>query len=161
MPAEPGATPRAVPVDPRDPEVAALLSALTAELALGDYAPSETFGYTTEQLLGNGVHLVGVRIGGRLVGVGGVELQGADAGELKRFFVSPGHRGTGVADALIDALTEHARSHGVAALRLETGDKQHAAMAFYRRHGFVEVPRFGPYVDSATSVCMQRDLSRR
>jgi putative acetyltransferase len=34
-------------------------------------------------------------------------------------------------------------------------------MAFYRRHGFAEVPRFGPYVDSATSVCMQRDLSRR
>jgi putative acetyltransferase len=43
-------------------------------------------------------------------------------------------------------------------LQLETGDKQHAAVGFYRRHGFAEVPRFPPYVDSATSVCMRRDL---
>ena len=43
-------------------------------------------------------------------------------------------------------------------LLLETGDKQRAAMAFYRRNGFREIPRYGPYVNSATSVCMQRAL---
>lgn len=64
---------------------------------------------------------------------------------------------------LIDALTaELAGSgyveYGVRALRLETGLRQHAAMAFYRRRGFSDIPRFGPYVDSATSVCMQRNL---
>jgi hypothetical protein len=31
-------------------------------------------------------------------------------------------------------------------------------MRVYRRHGFVEVPRFGPYVDSATSVCFERHV---
>jgi putative acetyltransferase len=148
------------PVDPRDPEVAALLGALTAELALGGYAPSETFGYTLDQLVDNGVHLVGARAGDRLVGVGGVEIQGGGVGELKRFFVSPEHRGAGAADAVLEALVAHARERGVVDLRLETGDEQHAAMAFYRRHGFAEIPRFGPYVDSATSVCMQRDLGR-
>lgn len=147
------------PVDPRSPEVAALLGALTAELALGAYAPSETFGYSVDQLLDNGVHLVGARAGDRVVGVGGVEIQQDGAAELKRFFVAPEHRGSGVADAVLEALMAHARERGVVALRLETGDRQHAAMAFYRRHGFAEVPRFAPYVDSATSVCMQRSLA--
>jgi putative acetyltransferase len=45
-------------------------------------------------------------------------------------------------------------------VRLETGDKQRAAIAFYRRRGFVEIPRFGPYIASQTSVCMQRRLRR-
>jgi putative acetyltransferase len=74
--------------------------------------------------------------------------------------VKPEHRGTGVADALIEALLERARGHELDLVRLETGDKQHAAMAFYGRHGFVEIPRFGPYVDSRTSVCMQRPVRR-
>lgn len=151
-------TPTVEPVVARDPEVAALLDALTAELAGGGYAPSETFGYSVDQLERNGVVLVGARVGGRLVGVGGLEIQDDGVAELKRFFVSPGHRGAGVADAVLEALATRARDRGVARLRLETGDKQHAARAFYRRHGFTEVPRFGPYVDSATSICMQRDL---
>ena len=48
----------------------------------------------------------------------------------------------------------------VAFCQLETGNQQKAAIAFYRRHGFAEVPRFGPYVDSETSVCMQRTQPR-
>lgn len=152
----PELTPSVEPVVARDPEVAVLLDALTVELAGGGYAPSETFGYSVDQLERNDVLLVGARVTGRLVGVGGIEIQDGGIGELKRFFVSPGHRGSGVADAVLEALVGHARARGVVRLRLETGDKQHAAMAFYRRHGFADVPRFAPYVDSATSVCMQR-----
>jgi putative acetyltransferase len=141
-----------------DPEVVGLLEALTAELAGEGYTASETFGYSVEQLQGQAVHLVGARVEGRLVGLGGLELQEERTGELKRFFVRPEHRGAGIADALIATLVEYARYHQLDRLRLETGDKQHAAIAFYGRHGFAVVPRFGPYVDSATSVCMQRDL---
>jgi putative acetyltransferase len=104
------------------------------------------------------VHLVGARVGRTLVGLGGLELQDEATGELKRFYVTPVHRGAGIADALIAALVEHAHEQNVTRLRLETGDKQHAAIAFYRRHGFTVVPRFGPYVNSATSVCMERVL---
>ena len=100
---------------------------------------------------------MGVEVGGELVGIGGLELQG-DAGELKRFFVAPAHRGTGVADAILKELLRLARDQGVDVVRLETGDKQDAAIAFYRRHGFAEIPRFGPYVGSETSVCMERRL---
>ena len=85
-------------------------------------------------------------------------MEGDGFAELKRFYVDPAHRGTGVADALIAALSAYAAERGVRALRLETRDRQHAALRFYARHGFRPVPRFGPYVDSATSICLQRDL---
>jgi putative acetyltransferase len=153
--------PAVEPVSARDPEVAALLDALTAELALGGYTPDETFGYSAEQLERSAVHLVGARVDGRLVGVGGLEVQPGGVGELKRFFVRPGHRGRGVADVLVAALLEHARAGGTHLVRLETGDEQRAAIAFYRRHGFVEIPRFGPYVHSATSYCMERAVDPR
>jgi putative acetyltransferase len=80
------------------------------------------------------------------------------AGELKRFFVDPAHRGTGLADALLDALEAAARDAGARVLRLETGDAQTAALRFYARRGFRRVPSFGPYVGSATSVCLAREL---
>ena len=141
-----------------DVGVAELIDALTAELAAAGYSDEESFGYSTTQLEESGVHLVGAWVDGRLVGLGGVELQDGGVAELKRFFVDPAHRGLGVADAVIEALVEHARAAGTTTLRLETGDKQDAALRFYTRHGFAVVPRFPPYVDSATSVCMQRDL---
>lgn len=143
-------------VSPRDPEVAELLDALTSELAGGGYAEDETFGYSAEQLEQSAVRLVGARVDGVLAGVGGIELQPDGIGELKRFYVLPQYRGSGVADAVITALLRHAQEQGTRRVRLETGDKQHAAIAFYRRHGFAEIPRFGPYANSATSVCMER-----
>jgi len=148
-------------VSARDPEVGALMEALTVDLATGEYLPEQTFGYSAEQLEAKGVRLVGVRVDGALAGIGGIELQGGGVAELKRFYVVPASRGAGIADAVIAALLDHATSQGVTTVRLETGDRQYAAIGFYRRHGFVEIPRFAPYEDSATSVCMQRDLDRR
>jgi putative acetyltransferase len=146
------------PVDVASREVLELVQALDAELAGGDYSDDQMFGYPPEKLRDSGVHLVGVRVGDRLAGIGGVEIQAGGLGELKRMDVVPEQRGSGAADAIVRALVEHARRHGVGVLRLETGDQQYAALGFYRRHGFVEIPRFPPYVDSETSICMQREL---
>lgn len=123
------------PVTVRDPGVVDLIDALTVELAEGGYSDDETFGYSLDQLEASGVHLVGAWREGELVGLGGVELQDDGFAELKRFYVVPAHRGRGVADAVIGALVEHARAAGATTVRLETGDKQHAAMRFYARHG--------------------------
>lgn len=141
-----------------EPDVRALVDALTDELAGSGYTPEETFGYSAERLEEAGVHLVGARVDGALAGIAGVEVTDGGYAELKRFYVVPAARGKGVADALIEALVVYAVERGVRTLRLETGDRQHAAMRFYRRHGFRDTPRFGPYLDSATSVCLQRDL---
>jgi putative acetyltransferase len=149
------------PVGVDEPQVAALLDALTSEIAVQGYTAEQTFGYTADQLQGSEVFLVGAAVDGTLAGLGGLERQGNGVGELKRFFVTPAHRGTGVADAVLDALLDYAQDHQLDVVRLETGDKQRAAIAFYRRRGFVEIPRFGPYRTSETSVCMQRRLVRR
>ncbi len=146
------------PVTARDVEVQVLLDALTAELAGGGYRPEETFGYSVAQLEASQVHLIGARVAGQLTGVAGIEVQGRGLAELKRFFVAPEQRGTGVADALITALLAHAADSGVRLVRLETGDEQQAALGFYRRHGFTRVPRFSPYEASETSVCMERPI---
>ena len=146
------------PVSAREPEVAGLLAALTAELAGAGYTPEQTFGYSVAQLERSGVRLVGARVGGVLAGVGGVELQGGAVAELKRFYVAPEWRGRGVVDAVMAAVLDIARVAGVRQVRLETGDRQIAAMRMYRRHGFAVIPRFAPYLASETSVCMELTL---
>jgi putative acetyltransferase len=148
-----------VPANVRDPRFVALMNALTAELAAAKYPLEQTFGYPTEELMRRGVHVVAATRAEALVGIGGVEMQSGGYAELKRFYVVPCERGTGVADRILSALLEYALTHGANALRLETGNKQLAAQAFYRRHGFVDVPRFAPYEASETSVCMQRGLA--
>lgn len=140
-------------------DVVSLIDALTAELASSGYDKSEMFGYSVEKLEHGGVHLIGASIDGIVVGIGGVELAGDGTAELKRFYVDPLHRRTGAVSAIITALLSYAANAGVHVIRLETGVEQHAAIQFYARHGFEHVERFGPYLASASSVCMARWLS--
>ncbi len=97
--------------------------------------------------------------GGRAVGCGALrELDGTSA-EIKRMYVEPGSRGTGVAAAILDALETAAVDRGWTTLRLETGTLQPDAVRFYRRAGYHEIPLFGSYVGSELSVCFERRLS--
>jgi putative acetyltransferase len=54
-------------------------------------------------------------------------------------------RGQGVADALLVRIEQEVLSAGLSVLRLETGDRQIAAMRLYVRTGFRECPAFGDY----------------
>jgi GNAT superfamily N-acetyltransferase len=78
--------------------------------------------------------------------------------ELKRMFVSPAARGTGLGRALLEAVESAARAHGIQSLRLETGEPQVAAIALYERAGYVRIPPFGEYVHDPTSICMEKVL---
>ena len=40
---------------------------------------------------------------------------------------------------------------------LETGVRSPDALALYRRAGYREIEKFGPYVESTISVCMGKD----
>ncbi|MER7795839.1 GNAT family N-acetyltransferase [Microbacterium sp. NPDC096154] len=65
---------------------------------------------------------------------------------LAGVFVDPRWRGpqAGVADALLEAVIHWARQQGPA-LRLNVHADNPRAVAFYRRHGFVETGRSHPY----------------
>jgi ribosomal protein S18 acetylase RimI-like enzyme len=95
---------------------------------------------------------------GRALGTAAVVDAGDGSAELKRVFVTAAARGLGVGRALLDAAEQRARELGATTMRLETGLPQTAAIALYERAGYRHVPRFGPYVEDPTSVCMERDL---
>lgn len=95
---------------------------------------------------------------GTPLGCGGLRQLDATSGEVKRMYVVPERRGTGVARAVLEALEEHARSLGWTHLRLETGPEQPDAIKFYTRHGYAPIPCFGYYVDEPTSRCFERRL---
>ena len=93
------------------------------------------------------------------LGCGGLRQLDATTGEVKRMYVVPSSRGTGVAGAVLTALEAHARTLGWTHLRLETGTEQPDAIAFYTRHGYAPIPCFGHYTEEPTSRCFERALS--
>jgi ribosomal protein S18 acetylase RimI-like enzyme len=66
----------------------------------------------------------------------------ASAGECKRLYVRPEARGRGIADRLMDALEEHARALGFSAIYLDSYGDLRAAIALYRRRGYVDCERY-------------------
>ena len=77
----------------------------------------------------------------RIVGGVGVRPHAlAGACELKRLYVLPAARGTGAGLALAEAALAFASGAGYRQVRLDTLPKMGAAIALYRRLGFVPIP---------------------
>ncbi|TCB88756.1 N-acetyltransferase [Micromonospora zingiberis] len=95
---------------------------------------------------------------GTAVGCGGLRLLAPGSAEIKRMYVTPAARGTGVAVAILRALEHEARDAGVRTLLLETGTAQPDAMRFYEREGYHRIDNFGPYRGEPLSRCYARDL---
>ena len=83
---------------------------------------------------------------------------GEGAVEIKRMFVIPAKRGTGVATAVLSELLQWAREMHYTKAVLETGTKQHEAIRFYQREGFTIIPNYGQYIGMETSMCMEKQL---
>ena len=93
------------------------------------------------------------------VGCGALRILEENVGEIKRMFVQPAMRGSGVSTAILRALEAWAGGRGVQILKLETGDRLLAAQRFYEREGFLPVEPFGPYVGSDLSRCYEKVLT--
>ena len=97
---------------------------------------------------------------GDAVGCGGLRVIGDGVGEVKRMYVVPAKRGTGISSSILRALEAWATEHEIRILRLETGDLLVAAQRFYEREGYAPIPPFGPYVGSAISRCYEKQLGQ-
>jgi DNA-binding MarR family transcriptional regulator/GNAT superfamily N-acetyltransferase len=64
------------------------------------------------------------------------------AGECKRLYVRPEARGNGIADALLDAQEAFARSKGLQWIYLDSYDDLKAAIALYRKRGYLPCERY-------------------
>lgn len=76
-----------------------------------------------------------------------VKAHGTGEGEVKRVWVHPSARGLGLSSRMMRQLEERARGFGMRRLVLDTHGKLQAALALYRRSGWVEIDRYNdnPY----------------
>ena len=88
-----------------------------------------------------GAFLVGW-INGEPVCCGGVKRLDDRICEIKKMYVVPGARGTGVARRLLHVLEDKARALGYEIARLDTGPRQGHAQGLYQSEGYVAIDDF-------------------
>lgn len=84
-------------------------------------------------------------------------LRAGDA-ELKRMYVSPAHRGHGLARAVLVELERTAAAAGRRRAVLETGILQPEAIALYLSAGYAPIEKFGTYRCAPDSRCFAKPL---
>ncbi|GAA3614770.1 GNAT family N-acetyltransferase [Microlunatus ginsengisoli] len=82
----------------------------------------------------------------------------AGTAKIRRMYVDPGVRRTGIGRRLLAALESDAARSGVRRMLLATGRPQTGAIALYRRSGYLDVEPFGHYADSDGVVCLGKTL---
>ncbi len=137
------------PCHPDSPSARVCLAAYFAELDHrfpGGFDPGPT-GPPDPWLPPLGAFLVAISPDGTPTGCAAVTRDGPDTAEIKRLWVAPTARGTGLARRLMAAAEDQARALGAASARLDTHVSLIEAIAFYRRTGWHEIPRYNdnPY----------------
>jgi len=78
--------------------------------------------------------------------------------EIKRMFVPPDKRGLGIASKILKELEKWALELSFTKCILETGKKQHEAIALYKKNGYNLIPNYGQYKNIENSVCFEKEL---
>lgn len=112
---------------------------------------------STEFSVGRGVFLL-ASAGGVPVGCCALRRLGSATGEIRRMYVVPSARGTGVGARLLVEVDRHAREGGLERLTLATGLRQPEAIRLYEKHGFIRVQCPYGTETSRLSVCMTKVL---
>jgi putative acetyltransferase len=149
-----------VKVSIESPDAPGVLDLLTLsdEFHAALYPPESCYLLDVSELLAPGVTVVVARDDETAIGMGAIVERGDGTAEIKRMFVRAESRGTSTAGSILQFLEAVARDHSVTRIELETGPKQPAAIAFYRRNGYLSIPNFGPYIGDEFSVCFAKTL---
>ena len=133
------------------------------QVLAAEYLPEQRHGLAFEALFQPNIRFFLARLNGVAIGCGGIALFD-DFAEVKRMYVRQAVRGSGVAQALLARIEMEARIAGFVVLRLETGERQAAALRFYAQAGFRLCAAFGDYTAMrpeavATSIFMEKRLA--
>jgi len=77
--------------------------------------------------------------GGRIVGMFGLEPAPGRGMELRRMYVHPAARRSGIARRMLQFAEAECRGRGILKLELSTSELQDAALALYRNAGYAQV----------------------
>lgn len=78
--------------------------------------------------------------------------------EVKRMYTLPESRGMGVASQILTELERWARELSYKKCILETGVKQHEAIALYKKNGYCIIENYGQYRGIENSVCFEKKV---
>jgi putative acetyltransferase len=82
------------------------------------------------------------RAGNEAAGCVALRPLAARIGEMKRLYVRPAYRNTGLGRRLVETVIDAARRAGCSELRLDTLPRLSSALALYQRLGFKEIPPY-------------------
>jgi GNAT superfamily N-acetyltransferase len=74
-----------------------------------------------------------------IVGSFGIESRGDNATDLRRMYLDASHRGSGIAQRMLDCAQTEARARGFTRMVVSTAQIQKAADRFYRKSGFRQI----------------------
>ncbi|MBD1395815.1 GNAT family N-acetyltransferase [Pontibacter sp. JH31] len=101
-------------------------------------------------------HVVVAYAGEKPVGCGAIKAYDLQTVEVKRMYVSPESRGTGVATSVLSELEKWAKELAYQRCILETGKKQPEAIGLYQKHGYSVIPNYGQYAGVENSLCFEK-----
>jgi GNAT superfamily N-acetyltransferase len=130
-----------------------LLDAYLAEVDGTDHAFYDQF-----NKIDNLNHVVLLMEDGKAVSCGAMKEYAPGVMEIKRMFTLPAYRGRHLAATVLYELEKWAWELYYEKCILETGRKQTAAVALYRREGYKEIPNYEPYTYISESVCFEKEL---
>jgi len=138
-------------------EVDSLLEQST-QLLTAMYPPENCHLVSAEALTGPGTVMLGAFLGESAVGIVGLLSHSDGAkGEIKRLFVSPAHRGAGIATALMDQVESTAQEWGLALIQLERGSPTRVNILVLTA-GLHHKGPFGTYREDDYSIFMEKKL---
>jgi putative acetyltransferase len=150
---------RILPRDPLDPEALFLLreAALEARRLYADLFDPAAPMPTNPSAQPGSIYLIAF-FAENPVGCGALRKIDAITAEVRRMYVLSSVRRAGIGRALLVRLEEEADKLGYTLLKLQTGNRQRAAMALYESYGFTRIPRFGAHVNDPISVCYAKKV---
>lgn len=92
------------------------------------------------------------------VGCGAFKRFDKISSEIKRMYVVPRERGSGLAWDILNELEKWSESLGYQSCKLETGKRQLEAVKFYEKCGYDIIPKYDQYIGMENSLCFEKKL---
>jgi DNA-binding MarR family transcriptional regulator/GNAT superfamily N-acetyltransferase len=136
--------------DPRHPDARRCVQAYAEELSRrfdGGFEPGQSISAADHELTAPAGLFLLAMVHGEPAGCGALKFHPDAPAEIKRMWVSPAMRGTGLGRRILAELEARAAARSVRTLRLETNHALREAIGLYRAAGYREVGAFNdePY----------------